>query len=315
MEMTEWSDQEKIIALENRDKLAREVAEELELMGYPSRTKSAIRRIWHEYEIQEEETEVEVEEDNKETPSLIQECKPKILYFDIETTNFKATFGEVLMMGYRWHGEEEYKIVKVTDYEGWDELNIEDRDYYVLQDMHEIISEADVLVGHYSKRFDHRFIQSRCLYHKLPVIPNPPHVDTWHIAKYQMAIGSNSMKNIAKFLKCDNQKDSLPIHIWRRANAYDEECIEMIAEYCLQDVRTQYSMTQRLMPLANAIPNMNLLVNSTKYLCSGCGSDNVQKRGFHFTKINKYQRFQCMNCGKWSRGRNTLTDKEIKRHL
>ena len=303
---------------------ARDIADELVELGYQERTPAAVRSVrrrnnlWFK-DSKKWEKAVKKKKENKkpikEEPSVIITEQPKILYFDIETTNFKADFGEVLMMGYRWHHEDEYHLLKTNDYEGWEDLNIEDKDYYVLQDIFDVISQADVLVGHYSKRFDHTFIQSRCIKQGLPVIPNPPHIDTWHIARYQLALGRNSMKNIAKFLDCDDQKDSVEKYIWRRVNCYDEEAIDIIAEYCLQDVRTQYAMTQKLMPLATHLPNMNVLTNEEKYRCPGCGGDNIQKRGFHFTKINKFQRYQCQDCGKWCRGRKTLTPKTAERHM
>jgi uncharacterized protein YprB with RNaseH-like and TPR domain/predicted RNA-binding Zn-ribbon protein involved in translation (DUF1610 family) len=300
---TNWTSEEILYVLENQGtKTAREIAEDLKEMDFPNRTPSAVRGV----------TKRNITEENSLN---IIENQPKILYFDIETTGFKADFAEVLMMGYRWHYEDKYHILKTNDYEGWEDLNIEDKDYYVLQDMFDVISEADVLVGHYSKRFDHTFIQSRCLYHRLPVIPRPAHVDTWHIARYQLALQRNSMKNIAKFLKCDDQKDSLDKWVWRRVNTYDEECIDMIAEYCIQDVKTQYAMTQVLLPLANHIPNMNILVDQVKYKCPGCGGGNIQKRGFHCTKVNKYQRFQCQDCGKWTRGRKTELSKNVERQM
>ena len=46
--------------------------------------------------------------------------------------------------------------------------------------------------------------------------------------------------------------------------------------------------------------------------CSNCGSDALQKRGFHRTKVSKFQRFQCTDCGSWHRGRDNLLDKHTR---
>ena len=53
---------------------------------------------------------------------------PKILYFDIETTNLKSDFGEMLMCAYRWEDEEEIKCVSVLDYPKSFDLPVEKRD-------------------------------------------------------------------------------------------------------------------------------------------------------------------------------------------
>ena len=315
-----WSDEEKRHVLKStmKGKTAREIARELEEMGYPERTPASVRgvrrRALLEMAVEYEEESVDIEFDEPDDNMIIEE-PAKILYFDIETTDFKADFGEMICMGYRWHHEDEYKIVKINDFDGWDELEVENRDRYLVERVADIIAEADVLVGHYSKRFDHRFIQTRCLMHGLKVIPDPPHIDTWQIAKYQCAFTRNSMKVMADRLDCDDTKSHVNWRIWRRLKAHDEEAIETISTYCIQDVRTQYAMTQKLLPLAKHMPNMNILTGEVNYRCPGCGSDNVQRRGFHTTKINKFQRFQCQECGKWSRGRKTVLGKDVERQM
>lgn len=244
---------------------------------------------------------------------LIIHEQPKILYFDIETTDLSGSFGELLMMGYRWHHEDEYHIVHIYDFEGWDELPIERRDLYLVQHVAEIIAEADVLVGHYSLRFDHRFVQTRCLVHGLAPIPDTAHVDTWAIAKYQLKVNNNRLATLAKTFGCDNEKAELPWWVWRRSKAHDVEALKLMSEYCLQDVRTQYDVTQKLLPIAKKMPNWNLLTGESKLRCPGCGSYHIQKRGKTHTKVNTYQRYQCMDCGHWMRGRHSLTDKDTER--
>jgi hypothetical protein len=76
--------------------------------------------------------------------------QPKILYFDIETTNLGADFGEMLMYAYCWHNEpENVKVVSVLDYEKSFELPIEQRDKYLLPGLINLINEADEVVAHY----------------------------------------------------------------------------------------------------------------------------------------------------------------------
>lgn len=243
------------------------------------------------------------------------ETKPKILVFDIETADFNADFGEVFMMGYRWWHEDDYHIMHSWDYPGWDKLDIEKRDYFLIEKISKMICDADVLVGHYSIKFDFLFLQTRCLIHKLPPLPVVPHVDTWRIARYQLKFGGNGMKNIAKGLDLDEKKASLPKRIWRRAHAYDMDALGQISDYCLQDVKTQYEMAKRLFPLAKAIPNANLFTDDVLYQCPSCGSKAVKPNGHYYTKVNRYQRYQCKGCGRWSRGRRTQISSTIERQM
>jgi uncharacterized protein YprB with RNaseH-like and TPR domain len=252
-------------------------------------------------------------EDVTEEENFVVTNAPKILYFDIETTDLSGSFGELLMMGYRWHHEEEYHIIRIHDFDGWDKLPIEKRDIYIVKYVSEILSEADVLVGHYSVRFDHRFVQTRCLIHGLPPIPDTAHIDTWQIAKYQMKLNNNRLKTLATALECEEQKSELPIWVWRRSKAHDIESLELMTPYCVQDVKTLFDCTQKLLPIARKMPNWNLLTGDMKLRCAGCGSDDIVKRGCTYTKINTYQRYQCTNCGRWMRGRKTLTLPETER--
>jgi len=281
----------------------------------PHSVRGRIARILEEEEkattpLNDEEEFALAWEDN-----FVIEERPKILYFDIETTDLSAAFGEVLMMGYRWHDDPTVHLLSIYDFPNWDKPPIEKRDKPLVEAISNIISEADVLVGHYSTGFDHRFIQTRCLFHGLPPIPDTIHIDTWKIAKYQLRLHSNKLETLAKALDCKERKGSLPLHIWRRSKAHDLEALKMMTDYCKQDVKTQYAVTQKLLPITKNLPNWNLLSGEIKYRCPSCESTDVTKRGFRCTKVHIYQRFQCRRCGRWSRGRQTLANKNAERHM
>jgi DNA polymerase elongation subunit (family B) len=219
------------------------------------------------------------------------------------------------MMGYRWGFEEDVNVVHFWDFPGWEKLDIELRDKYLIERISEIILSADVLVGHYSIKFDFAFLQTRCLIHGLPPLPQIPHLDTWRIAKYQLALRSNAMKAISSALRLPERKSSCPPHIWRRAQAHDMDALKQISDYCVQDIKTQYAMTQKLIPLARNLPNCNLLTGSPVYQCPACGSREIRRAGDHHTKINTYPRYRCVGCGHWSRGRSTDTKTGVERHM
>lgn len=298
-----WTEEIINIALKNRGngKTSKEISELLLKKGY-KKSKDAVQK-W--FERNSKKIEVSLDE--------VSVTEPKILYFDIETTNLRADFGEVLMMGYKWHNEDDYHLISSIDYKGWEKLPVEKRDKYLLEDIYKIICEAEVLCGHYSKKFDHRFIQTRLLIHGMKPIPDITHVDTFMTAKYQMALQSNKMKNIAIALGCDEQKSEVAKNIWRRANAYDVDAIKQLQSYCIQDVKTQFSMTQKLLPICRSMPNWNLLTGEKQIQCSGCGSRKVKPFGIKHTKVNIFQRYKCSNCGKWMRGRFTLVNKNTER--
>jgi len=294
-----------IFSLHRQGLGCRAIAIELARRGF-CRSKNTINRY-----IRGTRGGIVVIEDLDEAASSI----PKILYFDIETTNFSAGFGEILCMGYKWHDDDEVRVIKIQDFDGWDDLTVERRDLYICKFISALICDADVLVGHYSKKFDHAFIQTRLLIHGLPPIPDTPHIDTWRIARFQLKFSNNKMKTIAKSLRISNRKDKVELDVWRRANAHDTASIDEIAEYCKQDVRVQFEMTQKLLPVARNMPCWNLFTDDERLACPACGGFDIRPRGTVQTKVNTYPRFQCARCGKWMRGRRTLTPREHERMM
>lgn len=304
-----WTPEERRIVHKMRggdELLYEDIAQVLRENGYTDRTAEAVRCM-----LRRDRTAPAVKDND--TALVVEELPTRILYFDIETTNLDASFGELLMMGYRWHHERHYNVINIYDYDGWNELEVEKRDYMLLQDAAEIIAQADLLIGHYSVKFDHRFVQTRLLMQGLPPIPDTPQIDTWSIAKYQLKLRSNRLAALAEALGCKNQKAKLPIYIWRRTVAHDENALRRLSKYCLQDVKTQYDVTQKLLPITKKMPNWSLLTGTKKFRCPACGSTNVVQKGYRYTNIQTYKRMRCNNCGKWMRGRSTVAPKDAER--
>lgn len=303
-----WTDNERKIVIDySKTRMPKEIIGILQVLGYKRRTTKAIEGIIRRHK------EKLSGNTPKTTPTECKLVQPKIMIFDIEATDLSAEFGEMICFGYQWYHEAEPTILKMWDYKGWNKLPVEQRDLYLLQDVVKLIEEADVLVGHFSPGFDFPFIQTRCLMHGMKPIPKPVHIDTWRIAKKNLRLNNNKLKTIARAFKCDEQKSEVPLYIWRRAKAHDVEAMEIIAEYNAQDVRTQKSITEKLMPLSNNMPNWNLLIGEDIKCCPACGSSSLRYKGWSYTKLYKYKRLRCNECGKWMRDRNSVTPKETKR--
>jgi hypothetical protein len=78
-----------------------------------------------------------------------------------------------------------------------------------------------------------------------------------------------------------------------------------------QDVKLLEKVYYKLYPWIRNHPNVNVLDNK-EHSCPSCGSDKLQRRGYGFTRIGKYQRYQCKNCHAWSKGKTNSTDVTIR---
>lgn len=224
----------------------------------------------------------------------------RILAFDLEASNLAADFGIVLTFGAKTVGEEDLKVLNILDYvdRSGDLIKAEKR---MLKDACEIMLDADVWLGHYACYFDIPFLNTRLLYHNLPVLPaNFALIDTWKISRNRLKLRNNRLATISDFLKTLDEKNAILPEQWLRALGGHRASMNYIVEHNRRDVLVLEEVYMRLRPLVLDHPNRGLV--DGRGGCSVCGSEKLQKRGFHITRTRKYQRYQCQKCGAWSKG-------------
>ena len=224
----------------------------------------------------------------------------KICFFDIETSNLNANYGYMLCGAWKVLGEKKVNIAKISDSPGFEKDKTNDK--YIANELRKALSEMDILVGWYSSKFDLPYINSRLLYHKLPVIaPNTPHIDCWRLARYKMRLNSNRLQSVTEFL---GEKDKTPLNgpIWIKAMAGDKKSLSYVVEHCKVDVEVLERAYMRMRPLMTDHPNVNIVSGKTDS-CPVCGVAELQSRGYTIARVNRTPRFQCQGCGAWSRGR------------
>jgi hypothetical protein len=86
----------------------------------------------------------------------------------------------------------------------------------------------------------------------------------------------------------------------------DPAAWKVMEKYNKQDVLLLEKVYDRLLPWIKSHPNHNLF---SGHGCPNCGSGRLQKRGFTYTTTGTFQRFQCTDCGSWSK-----SSKAIKEH-
>lgn len=230
----------------------------------------------------------------------------RVLFYDIETTNLSANFGYCLCVGFKWLGKSQIYIPSIADYKLY---NVDPtNDKMLMKETYKIMCDADVVVGHYSSRFDAPYINSRLLHHNLKPIPPIPHIDTWRVARYQLKLNSNRLQSVCEFF---NLEDKTPVKgpHWIKAMAGNKTSLKYVIDHCRQDIVTLEQAYKKLLPVIPKHPNVNLVDERTN-ACPRCGSQKLQKRGFSIAQTRKSIRFQCQDCGGWARGK-TISVPEI----
>jgi len=234
----------------------------------------------------------------------------KVLLWDLETGGInalQADLGFVLVFGWKWLGSNKVHTWKVSDYPNWFSKESGINDKPLLKDIVKIMESADLLVAHYGDKFDRRFFQGRCAIHNLSPPPPTKQRDTWRIAKTAFKFGSNRLANLAETLDLGEKKhqkthDEWP-GWWFKAMAGNENAINAMAVYCAQDVKTLEQVYLRIRQYDN--PHPALFDDRTR--CSVCGSE-VEYNGTAHVGVYTYNRYQCLECGRWGRDRKSIKE-------
>lgn len=221
----------------------------------------------------------------------------KLLAWDLETSNLSASFGTIICAGYKVVGEGDAEVIDISQYKG-NPLQAEKR---MLRDLSDILMDSDAWLTWFGTYFDVPYVNTRLLYHHLPVLPaSHPHIDGWKTAKNRLRLGNNRLNTVQSFLGLKDEKTHIKGEHWILALAGVKESMDYLVEHCYQDVLVLEEAYERLRPLIVDHPNSNV-VHDIEEGCPTCGEDSLQKRGFHLTRTRRYQRFQCTSCGAWSK--------------
>jgi len=210
----------------------------------------------------------------------------RVLIYDIETSpnigwfwragyklNIPATNitkeRAVICVSYKWLGEDQvYNL-------SWDK-NQDDK--FLIEQFIEVLNEADLIVAHNGDRFDLKWLKTRALFHRLPMLPNYKQFDTLKVAKSKLLFNSNRLDYIAKFLGHEG-KNSTTIDLWM--DIMFKKCkvaMNTMLEYCDEDVRQLEKVYQELRYLDNPRLHEGVMTVKTKQTSKITGNVNIKNK-------------------------------------
>lgn len=235
--------------------------------------------------------------------------KPKVLSWDAEVTptlawiyepyetNMVRQEGEWFFQSYsyKWLHEKRTHVFALPDFKGY-KPRIHN-DYALVKSLHDLLSQADILIGHNIDKFDIRKANTRFIKHGLDPIPLWKSVDTLKIARKHFYFMGNSLDALCGFFGL-GQKKHHHSDLWYRCYNGDKKAWKEMKEYNAQDVILGEKLYLKLRPWIKNHPNMNILLGSTSK-CPFCGSDKTHKCGTEFRKTlspSLVQRYRCLDC-------------------
>ena len=244
----------------------------------------------------------------------------KILLLDIETSLAKVyTYGlwdqnisianiieHPRMIAYtaKWLGKN-----KVYAYSEYHQSRTE-----MLKSIHELLDEADLVVGWNSRNFDTKWINSEFMVEKM--LPPSPYkqLDLMQETKRNARFLSNKLDYISERLLEDNKIDYNMAKMWIKVNDPNTTEAERKKEW---NAMMKYAKKDTILlePLFNDLRPWLRLPHPVQHgedKCRTCGSEDLEKRGLAKTLNGSYQRYQCRSCGSWCRGNTRTTNTNMR---
>lgn len=178
---------------------------------------------------------------------------------------------------------------------------------------HELLSEADVVVHYNGKKFDVPHLNREFVEHGLSR-PRPFHqVDLLTAVRKIVKLPSYKLQYVATWLGLQGKVQHEGHDLWVKCMAGDPKAWARMRTYNIQDVRLlpRIHHHKRLQSWLPNLPNVALIDGLEGDRCH-CGSDRLIKQGFAYTKLGKFQQYQCKKCGSWTRGGRRLGAVDVR---
>lgn len=252
--------------------------------------------------------------------------KPNILYLDIENSQMIVEFPTyslynidrihpkfikhdwyITCAAWAWLDNTNQKVgniegVKVSDFKSAYKKDFRD-DLGVVKRLHEVMSQADLIVGHNSDSFDIKKINYKFIKYGLEPLDLPPTVDTLKSARKYARSSSNSLYYLAKEFNVPLKVD-LGSGIMHAADRGCSSSLDKLFKYCKGDIKAGASLYFKLLPYIKNHPNINRILGIQKKAtpksikaCGSCGSKRIIRNGYRATKTGRKQRYICQDCG------------------
>lgn len=209
----------------------------------------------------------------------------KVLIYDIETSynivstwraGFKINIPHyavikeraIICVSYKWAGEDQ--VYNLT----W---NKNQDDKFLLEQFIEVMNEADLLVAHNGDRFDLKWIKTRALFHRLPMLIDYPQFDTLKVAKKKFYFNSNKLDYISQFLGAEG-KIPTDYQLWDRV--IQDKCpkaLQEMLDYCDEDVRQLEKVYDILINWEKPKTHLGVLQGKDKLTSPITGSTNIER--------------------------------------
>lgn len=182
-------------------------------------------------------------------------------------------------------------------------------DAELMRGLWEVLNAADIVVGHNVKKFDLKKINARMFEAGLPPYSPVRVIDTLSSAKTHFAFTSNKLEHLADKTGTPKLKHKkFPgFELWKECLADNPKAWAEMKRYNVRDVVATEKLYVMMRPWIANHPNLGAYSETTdEHECPKCGSTNTHREGVRVLQQGRYHRYQCGDCGGWSRGKELV---------
>ena len=194
-------------------------------------------------------------------------------------------------------------------------------DFEQLLCLHTILQETDMVIAHNGAKFDMPKIRARMALNGFPPLPPITVIDTYQLQAKAFGFTSQKLAYVSGVIGDQEKSEHAKFpgrELWNQVLANNPEAWNEIQDYNAKDVIATEAMYLSLRGWYRNAPNFGPYVTPSekgKVVCHSCGSEHVIQKGTRKTQVGVYQRYKCLDCGAWPRGRLMIASREERAHI
>ena len=234
---------------------------------------------------------------------------PRILLLDIETAPMEVyvwglykqfiphgnviKYWCILSWVAKWLYDDETQSDLVTADEA-----MERNDKRIVQSIHKLLDDADIIIGHNLDRFDDRKIKARFITNGIE--PPSPYrtIDTLKITRREFALPSYKQDYLTKYFGLTNKinvSEFGGFELWKNCVTGNSKALDDMLYYNKYDVIGLEELYLKIRPYIKNHPNLGVLMDEDT--CPNCASEHLEETdSTYFTAANKFPVYRCLNC-------------------
>jgi len=170
----------------------------------------------------------------------------------------------------------------------------------MLTEIHNLLSEADAVITWNGSQFDIPHLNREFL--RYGFTPPEPYaqIDLLTVARKRFRFVSNKLENVCKELGVGEKIKNEGHSLWIGCMTGEPKSWANMKRYNINDTAILEAVYEKMLPWISSHPHVGLR-DGKMTSCPNCGGTKIQSRGWAYTALGKYKRYQCRTCWTWSR--------------